>query len=229
MEVITNEKLIQRNARIGGILSLVGLVVMFLGVYLNFKRPDLATYSFASLIVGFMLAQIGLYFGNRWGRARPTEKLLTEALKGLSRQHKLYHYSSPASHLLVGPSGVWVIVPKYQRGKITYEKNRWRQRGGGLLLAYLKLLAQEGIGRPDLEIATEVAAVEKFLEKNVPDEIRPPVKAVLVFTNPRAEVDAENSPIPTVTLKDLKATVRKGKGLLPEAYTAVQKALASEA
>ncbi|GAB4534528.1 MAG: hypothetical protein Fur0018_24410 [Anaerolineales bacterium] len=227
MQLITNEKLIQRNARIGGILSLAGLIAMGLGVYLNFKRPDLANYSFAALISGFMLAQIGLYFGNRWGRARPTEKLLNDALKGLSQQHKLYHYSSPASHLLVGPTGVWVLIPKYQRGTITYKNNRWRQSGGGLWLAYLKLLAQEGIGRPDLEIAAEVDAVSRFLKKHLPENLIPPVNAVLVFTNPRAEVQADDAPVPTVTLKKLKAALRSGKQIPPEKYTAVQQALES--
>ena len=57
----------------------------------------------------------------------------------------------PTAHLLVGPVGVWVLMPRHQAGRITYDenKNRWRQKGGNF---YLKIFAQENLGRPDLEI-----------------------------------------------------------------------------
>ncbi|RMF50899.1 MAG: NERD domain-containing protein [Anaerolineae bacterium] len=233
MKVITNEKLIKRNARIGSTLSLLGLIMLAGGMYISFRdsastEPQLYNWAFAALIGGFMFSQVGLYFGNRWGRARPVEEILNKALKGIDRNHTLYHYSTPASHVLVGPSGLWVLVTKHQRGKITYEKNRWKQRGGGLLLAYLKLLAQEGIGRPDLEIASETEALKAYLEKKLPPETIPPVQAALVFINPKAELHADEAPIPTVTPKGLKQVIvkeSKRRRLSPEAYKAIQKAL----
>ncbi len=229
MQVISNEKLIERNSKIGLYLSIAGAVLLAVDAYLGLAKPELYTYTFAGLILGFFVVQVGLYFTNRWGRVRAPDKLLTQALKGFDKRHILYHYSSPASHLLVGPSGVWVLLPKYQRGTITYEKNRWKQRGGGIWLAYLKLMAQEGIGRPDLEIGAEVDAVRSFLKKHLPEESIPPIKAALVFTNPSAEVKADNAPIPTVTLKGLKEAIRKEakrERLSPEKFTAVQEALA---
>jgi len=232
MKIVTNETLIKRNARIGSILSLLGLATLGGGMYVSFQRPDLYNWAFGALLGGFMLSQVGLYFGNRWGRARPLEEILNKALKGIDKRHTLYHYTAPASHVLVGPSGLWVLVPKHQRGTITYEKKRWKQRGGGLLLAYLKLLAQEGIGRPDLEIASEAAALTSYLEKKLPPESVPPVKAALVFVNPRAELKAENAPVPTVTPKGLKAVVikeTKRRSLSPEVYRAIQRALDEKA
>ena len=66
-------------------------------------------------------------------RPRVDERL-TAALKGLTKDYTLYHFLTPVNHLLVGPAGVWIIEAYYQRGNIVYEGNKWKQKGGGLLL-----------------------------------------------------------------------------------------------
>jgi hypothetical protein len=116
---------------------------------------------------------------------------------------------TPAAHLLVGPSGMWVIMPYYQVGKIVYEKNRWRQKGGGFMQRYLRLFAQEGVGRPDIEAPAEAESVSKFLKKKLPDETFPEPHTVLVFTNDKVELEVEGAPIPTIPIKKLKDTIRK--------------------
>jgi hypothetical protein len=112
------------------------------------------------------------------------------------------------SHLLVGPAGVWIILPYYQRGTITYEKNRWKQRGGGISLAYLKIFAQEGLGRPDLDLKSEINNLTSFFKKNL--VIEPPsLNSVLIFTDKRAVVNAEDAPIPTMPADGLKDFIRR--------------------
>jgi hypothetical protein len=209
MEIKIDQKTINRNAKIGQITSIVSLAVLGVGMYITFARPDLFSLSIGALLVGFVLSQIGIYFTNRWGRRPRPDEHLDQALKGLNKKYTLYHYNSPASHLLVGPAGVWVLLPKNQRGTITYQKNRWRQKGGGLLLTYLKIFAQEGIGRPDLEINTEIEAVMRFLEDKLTDMEIPPIQAALVFTHPEAEVEADDAPIPTMHALKLKDFIRK--------------------
>src|SRR4030065_43049 len=76
-------------------------------------------------------------------------------------------------------AAIWVLIPRYQRGTITYEKGRWRQKGGNL---YLKIFAQEGLGRPDLEIGGEVEAVTRYLKKLLPEREFPQIQAALIFT-----------------------------------------------
>lgn len=208
MNIVTNESLIRRNANIGRIASLAGLLILLAGMILSFQSPESFGYSLAALLVGFSLSQIGIYFANRWGRRPRPDELLNQALKGLNRSFALYHYSAPASHLLVGPAGIWVILPRHQRGVITYEKGRWRQKGGGFRLMYMKMFAQEGLGRPDLEVEAEVQAVRKFLDKNLPEDEIPPVEAMLVFTNELAQVQADEAPIPTLPVRKLKEFVR---------------------
>jgi len=211
MRVVTNEKFIARNASIGRYAGLLSIVVLGAGVYLTFAHPEWVTFTFALLIVGFLLSQIGIYFGNRWAKLPRVDTQITAALKGMGRSYTIYHYATPASHLLVGPGGVFVIVSRFQRGRITYDKGKWRQHGN-LLLWYWRIFGQEGIGRPDLEIKTEVEAVDKLLRENLPAEdyeaLRP-IKTILVFTHPEAQIEADDAPVPTVKIEDLKATVKR--------------------
>ncbi|HFC09956.1 MAG TPA: hypothetical protein ENJ54_08940 [Chloroflexi bacterium] len=212
MRVVTNEKFIARNARIGRYASVASIVILGAGVYLTFARPDLVTLTFALLIVGFILSQVGIYFGNRWAKPPRVDVQISAALKGMGRSYTLYHYATPASHLLVGPGGVFVIVSRFQRGTMTYKKGKWRQHGG-LMLWYWRIFAQEGIGRPDLEIKAEVDAVSEQLRQHLDAEdyeALQPIKPILVFTNPSVELkDVEEAPVPTVKIDDLKATVKR--------------------
>ena len=208
MEIITNERLIQRNARIGQITSIVGLFVLAGGMFISFTRAELFLISLIALVVGFGLSQIGIYFGNRWGRRPRPDELLDTSLKGLDGRYSIYHYSSPTAHLLVGPAGVWVLLPRHQAGEITYDesKKRWKQKGGSL---YLKLFAQESLGRPDLEIGSEIHAVSSYLQDHLDEEQALDVQAALILTNEKAEVNADNAPAPTLPAKKLKDFIRK--------------------
>jgi hypothetical protein len=209
MKVITNEKMIKRNSRLGQVATAAGLIVLVGGMVVSFTKPAYAGLSWVALLVGFTLSQIGIYFGNRWGRHPRPDELLDLGLKGLNDQYSIYHYTTPAAHLLVGPSGLWVIMPYYQVGKITYEKNRWKQRGGGFMQSYLRLFGQEGIGRPDLEAPSEVSAINRFIKKSLPEAEVPEPDVALVFTNEKAVLEVENAPILTLPLKELKNTIRK--------------------
>jgi hypothetical protein len=232
MKIYTNDKLVRRNSRIGQIALLAGLLVLGGGLVLNFRGPTMFNYSLIAFLVGFLISQVGLYYANRWSRKPRPDEHLNSALKGLDGRYSLYHYLTPAAHLLVGPAGVWSLFPRYQRGTIVFEKGRWKQRGGGIFLAYLKLFAQEGLGRPDLEIASEMQELARFLSKQLPEEELPPIHAALLFTDARVrvEVDNEAEDIPAVTLlvADLKEYLRKSakaKGLSATRAKVIQDAL----
>jgi hypothetical protein len=210
MKIIKDEKRIKRNGTIGQYTSLGALVVLGLGMYISFTRPELFTYSLVCLAIGFIMTQIGMYMGSRWGRSpRPDEKL-DAGLKGLHSEFIMFHYTTPVSHLLVGPSGVWVILPLHQGGQIFYDKKRWRVRGGGFFQAYMRIFGQEGIGRPDLEAEGEAAALKKFLTKKLGESNVPEIKPILVFTNEKVEVEANESLLPAIKIKQLKEFMRQG-------------------
>jgi hypothetical protein len=111
--------------------------------------------------------------------------------------------------------GIWVLLPYHQRGAVTYDRNRWRIRGGGFMQAYMTIFGQEGLGRPDTEAAGQVQAVSKHLAARMDESSVPPINAVLVFTQDRAEVDSEGAPLPAVHVKKLKDLLRQKQRRIP--------------
>jgi hypothetical protein len=227
MKIIKNEKLIKRNATIGNWTSLAALAILGGGMYISFKRQELFVYSLIALLVGFTLTQIGMYMGNRFGRSpRPDEKL-DAGLKGLQNEFVMYHYTTPASHLLVGPAGVWVVMPYHQRGQVEYKKNRWQIKGGGFLQGYMRIFGQEGLGRPDVEIDGELRSLNKYLSKKLDASQLPEINALMVFTNDDVEINGEDAPVPALKLKQVKDFMRqkaKEKKLSAETLTELKTA-----
>jgi hypothetical protein len=225
MNVLTNEKTVRRNAKIGSITTLLALLALGGGMYVSLAyQTTLLSFSFVLMMVGFVLSQIGIYLGNRWGRRPRVDERLTAALKGLTKDYTLYHYLTPVHHLLVGPAGIWIIEMFYQRGTITYEGNRWKQRGGGFFLAYMKIFGQEGLGRPDVEVKADTDSLAAAFKKALGEEQPlPPIQAALVFTDARAELKAGEAPIPTVKLEQLKEVIRKAAKQNPLPATEVRR------
>ncbi len=207
MNIIRNDRLIRRYGRLGMALSLTALGAMGYGFYLSLQGPENLNISLALLILGFILTQISLYIGNRWGRSPRPDELLDKHLKGLGRKYTLYHYASPVAHLLVGPAGIWILLPYYQYGQIRYDekRRRWRQKSAGLGHAYMRLFGQENLGNPLADAESEQRRLRAALTRaGLPvDEL--PIRAALVFTSPRATIEnAENAPIPALPIEKLK-------------------------
>ena len=209
MKIIKNEKLIKRNATIGNWTSIGAIVVLGVGMYLSLKYKELFIYALLALLVGFTLTQVGMYMGNRYGRRpRPDEKLDT-GLKGLPGDYTMYHYTTPASHLLVGPAGLWILLPYHQHGQVSFKKNRWRMSGGGFVQGYMRIFGQENLGRPDIEIESETGRLEDYLSKRLDGAEIPEIKPLMVFTSDDVEIDAEEAPVPAMKLKQIKDFFRQ--------------------
>lgn len=232
MKIVRNEKLIKRNGQIGQWTSLGALAVLGVGMYISFRRPDLFIYSIGTLILGFAMTQVGMFFSYRFGRSPRPDEQLDAALKGLPSDTAIYHYVTPVSHLLVGPAGVWVLLPLHQRGKVTYYKNRWRLSSGGFMQAYMTIFGQEGIGRPDLEMANQIDSVKRYLARQLGDESQvPEIQGTLIFTSDQVEIDNTNAPLPVLKAKQLKDFIRqkaKERALGPLMLEKIKSALPSE-
>jgi hypothetical protein len=232
MKIVKDEKKIRRYSVLGQVASLGGLVILAGGMFISFRYQDKIGFAWIALLIGFTLSQVGIFFGNRWGRRPRPDEHLDNALKGMDDRNTIYHYKTATNHLLVGPSGVWVLIPRHQVGKITIEKGRFKQKGGGVLQGYLRIFAQEGLGRPDLELESEIDAMRKYFKKMLPDQEPPAIQGVVVFTNEKTELDVDEAPIPVIPVKKLKDLIRKKskeKGLSPLKLQEIQEALPSEA
>jgi len=215
MKIIKNEKLIQRNGKIGNWASLLAVAVLGVGMYLSLKRTDLFVYSLLALLAGFTLTQVGMYMGNRYGRSPRLDEKLDAALKGLPGDYAIHHYTTPASHMLIGPAGVWILMPYHQRGQVTFNKNRWKISGGGILQSYMRIFGQESLGRPDIEIDNELSRLRSYFAKHLDESEIPEIKPLIVFTNDDVEIQAENTPVPVLKLKQVKDFIRQQAKVKP--------------
>jgi hypothetical protein len=229
MKIVSNTKLVHRNARIGQFTTLAALFVLGVGLYLTFKMPDKFAYSLGCLLFGFLLSQIGIYFGNRWGRSPRPDEIINKNMKGLGRDYTIYHYTTPVSHFLVGPAGLWIILQYYQGGRIVFDGKRWRSRGGGFARSYMRIFGQESMGRPDIEKDTEIRSVEHYLERLLPEDTQiPEIKVALLFTDPKVELQVEKSPIPAMKpdgLKDFLKRAARERPISELALAAIRNAL----
>lgn len=207
MIIVRNHQLIKRNRLIGSVSGILAIAVLGLGMYASFKYQEQISYSLIALVVGLALSQFGMYYTNRFGRSPRPDQEVDAALKGLDDSYALYHYQSPVDHLLVGPAGVWMLLPFPNKGKVIYNegKKRWEKIGGNL---YLRFFAQDNIGRPDKDIKKGLEAVRKDFGR-IPELQVPEIKAALIFTEEKAEVAADNAPYPTLHALQLKKLIRK--------------------
>lgn len=211
MKIYSNDKLIKRNNKLGKALSFIALVILGAGMYLSFKvQTDTLklVLSYGCLILGFILFQVGNFFMNRWGRSPRPDEILSAKLKGLDDKYSLYHYTTPISHLLVGPAGVIALLPYYQSGKLKFEekKHDWKQFGGNW---FLKVFGQDSLGRPAAEARYIKEDVERYLTKLGVDPSSTTISALLVFTDDKVVIEGEGSPVPYVTANKLKDYIRK--------------------
>jgi hypothetical protein len=207
MRIITHPKKIERYHKIGLYTSLGSLVLLFGAVGLTLTmNPALTSYSFLAMLGGLILSQIGVYFANRWGKPPRIDERITQGLKGLDDRYTLYHYTTPVPHLLTGPAGVWVLVPQYQGGVITYEKDRYRQQGVNF---FSKIVGQEGIGRPEMEAKAFLQDLTKHLKKVLADDDLPSIQPVIVFTSAKASVQTQEAPVPSMHVEKLKDFIRR--------------------
>lgn len=210
MRIVADEKKIKRNTQIakyatfGGLALLVGALVINILALTQQNNPSLLIYVMVAFFVGFTLTNIGTLFTNRWGR-RP-DKAVADALKGLDERYTLYNYRLGASHVLVGPPGAIVLVPKYQAGPVEFDGRKWTNPGAKR--GMFGLFNPDPLGNPVAEAAGEVETFNRFLKQHQPDLSVAP-QALVVFMHPRAEVRTKDAAVPVLHAKQLKEHVRR--------------------
>jgi hypothetical protein len=211
MKVHVNQRYVERRASVGKWASLLGLVVLLGGFIISLRDPRLFVISFGTLVVGFLLSNVGIYYANRYARPDRPDAVLAQTLKGLDQRHALYQFLLPVSHVLLEPGGLTVFVPKQQEGQISFENGRWRHKQGWSRL--LRWVGQEGLGKPEQELERETQTLRDWLQRQAPD-LEVPVRGVVLFTSPKAVIDLDDPPVTALSPKQLKSWLRKA-GKLP--------------
>ena len=203
MRAEVNQSLLVSRAKWAKILSFGGMGCLIGSIVLVNTRPDLA---WAILLAGLITSTAGSHLASRYMREPRAEEALQKALKGFDDHHVLYSFLLPIEHVLVAPSGAWVILVRKQPGTFSYDGRRWRQKVTlGRLLSFL---GEPGLGRPIRELEYETEKLrERLADAGTPAGV--PVEGVVVFADPRASVEVKGTSCPVVTLDNLTGFFRR--------------------
>jgi hypothetical protein len=220
-QVVTNKSLVDRNARMGKILTTTSLIVILAPLALTFPalfsgQSELPGNSlllmYGALIVGLILSNIGGYFMNRWGFKYYEQ--LEKALKGTDKKYRLYNYSLPVPNALLTPYGITVLLLKNLDGHIYVNQNGWRMNFD--LLRLVRWFSAEQLGNPTKDLETQTEKLVAFIHDRLGEDFNPPMDGLIVFTNPKAVIEVSNIELPIVFLPEspnaLKDALKKPKG-----------------
>lgn len=206
MRVYNNEPFIRRRARLGKWGSLGGLGILFVGLLISFYEQYFYL-SFACLIVGFLLSQLGTHNAAIFTRSPRQHERLEQALKGLDDRYVLFNYMLPAAHVLLGPHGLMIFRLKDQPGEIECHGDRWKQRKTALRI--LNLFGPEGLGNPTRDVEDEFRMLARFLEKQGIPLDGVPVEKVVLFLSPAVKLTLEEPTVTVLLAKQLKPYLRE--------------------
>lgn len=228
MQVRTNERLVRRESRIGGVLLGGTFLLLMLGLLLSLDQErwagQLGAWLPFAVTYGIVIGGMGLYYlGNarlrRFGPRFRQDGRLRQVLKGLDDRHVLYAFLGRQlpDYVLVGPSGVSVLTTRFQEGEITCRDDRWIARtGAGRRL--FEAFYGHPIGRPSADADLGARRVRDLLARALPDGAdRPPVGGLIVFTAERVRLRVERCSLPATTGKELRKVIGRQKGRLTQA------------
>jgi hypothetical protein len=204
MQRYANDRAINLKAKLGKILTYGGFGIVIIIFILSLQEGMLTNTLLIVTLIGMILSQYGIFLDNRWGKRPRIDEVFDQALKGLDSKYSIFHYELGANHVLIGPGGIFALVPVVFDGEISFDGIKWwrtRIRRGKEQKRALKNLTA------DAEI--ELRSLTKSLRKKLIDQEIPEIKPILVFLHSGATVNADNAPIPAVHLKKLKAAIRK--------------------
>lgn len=188
MKVYRNTKEMTSKEALGRRFSLVGLLILFVGMIASFVPnwypPGAATpnavaaffqqywalASFVALPAGFLCASIGSYFINRFARrrwpgsktaARPDE-VLERGMKGFDDKYAYFVHSLPATYLVAGPCGILLFAVRSDRTQVSIQAERWREKFSAG--RFFTVFAREGLGNPPRDLEDQAQKIRTLLE-----------------------------------------------------------------
>ncbi|MTK13072.1 MAG: NERD domain-containing protein [Clostridiaceae bacterium] len=119
---------------------------------------------FFSVIIGYGLYSDGKTNGKSWNKGIMGEKTVASFLNQLPEDYFIFNdVKFPGSygnldHIVIGPSGIFVIEPKNFEGQFIVDGDVWYYKNG----EYLK----ESKSQPGTQAKRNAISLKKFLEKN---------------------------------------------------------------
>ena len=221
MHVVVNEKLVRSKVRLASVCHFAALGVFAVGLWISMVQQDVEQIfaSYASIVIGLVLYNLGQFWLRRWGPRFRQDGVLVRALKGLDNRYSFLAF--PANklpdYILVGPGGVHVIVARGHNGTISCQGDRWTRETRGGLLRLFSLFGGTPLGDPGRDAGVGIQRIREALRARGFDGDREPrVGAVIVFTNPTAKLRVSGCSYPVTTPKQLRNHLRGAKGALSQ-------------
>jgi hypothetical protein len=222
IKVIDTPRL-NRNALIANVASVGGLLLLLASVAVPMFVASLAPYSLVTMVIGMGAAMVGIYFANRWVRKPRPEEQIDAALKGLGDTYVICHYPHlPIDHILLTPYGILIIETIAYAGLFTYRDGKWKE--GMTIGRAIRYIVEEHLGNPTSMAASEIDLLKSKLDKEGLFSV--PVKAVVLFSHPGAQLDVKNPSLPVCRIDKLKKqTEMTGAKLTPDVFEQVKEFL----
>ncbi len=204
MRVSINEPLVAKRATGARRAVSLGIVMMMIAFGLSFN-PDFLIPAYVLMVGGVVLLNSAGRAVGKWLAKPRADQMLAKALKSVNHQHRLYSYLLPADHVILSPTGLFVLRAKTHGGKISCHGDKWRSPFNWRQL--WRALSQEPLANPTKQVQKDVEEMRSFLAARLPD-IDVPLQPVVVFVDPYAELDVADCTVPALHLRDLKAYLR---------------------
>lgn len=216
MRIFINEKYIDRNKKISKITMISSLVFLGFSFIAMLNTTANSVLFFPALIagvIGIILSTINTPLANRFGNSPRPDELITASLKGLGDEFSLFHYSTDIPHLLLGPNGLWILMPYQVKGKVIYDQTRkkWKLiKKSGLLV---RIFGSEGIGNPTKEAQYLTQDLQQGLSKKFTNQDLPRPTPLAIFLSTPIELEVEGSPFPAIASDKIKNFLRRAPDL----------------
>ena len=221
MQVVVNERFLERRARISRLATWGGLAVLLVGFVISLAIEPLTQWlepqwtmalTWILMIGGISAFNTGRFYNVRWVMRPREDEVLAHGLKGLDHRYRFLNYmpnTPEALHVLVGPAGVFVLHARRQDGEITNRGDKWRRKLG--ITAILRSFFEGAFGNPTQDALRETGAVRKLLASEFSEEelTQLPFQPLIVFMDPRAKLTVSEPAVPVMTPKELKDFARK--------------------
>jgi len=226
MRIAINENWVQKQTGAARNSTNLGVFLMLIAMAMSFSAR-LVLYAYISLFISVPMLRWGLNRTERWLRKPRPDEALAKSLKGMDNSYQLFLFNLPAEHVLLAPTGVFVLNLKIQDGQISVHGDKWHRKFTAIRL--LRLLFEEWLGNPTKEAQAAAEKLGRAINKRLPDlDVTP--QPVVVFVNPGAKLEVENPTMPVTTLGDLKTYLRSVTSELPqETYKALSQVFHEQA
>ena len=235
MQIIANDKFVRSRVKIGNIANFASMGLLAVGFVISLQQQTLGSIAvflaYVAMIGAFLLLSYGRTFSRRWGPRFRQDQWLIPALRGTDNKYTMFNFASKElpDHLLVGPGGLFVLVPRSNGGTILFENGKWSRGSAGSTI--LRGISEGGLGNPFIDVRIALTKLAEYLKKHGSQDLIDGLEArpVLVFTNPGVQLRVRNAPISVVHAKDLRSIIRRAKPILaPEKVEELKKVLSRE-